>query len=55
MIIPSDFIFVNSISRNMHKRFMDFFKAVVIMTVETKKQSRTPYRGRLFVELYIFS
>ena len=32
MIIPSDFIFVNSISRNMHKRFMDFFKAVVIET-----------------------
>ena len=28
MIIPSDFIFVNSISRNMHKRFMDFFRSV---------------------------
>lgn len=39
MIIPSDFIFVNSISRNMHKRFMDFFKAVVIMTVETKNKA----------------
>lgn len=39
MIIPSDFIFVNSISRNMLKRFMDFFKAVVIMTVETKNKA----------------
>lgn len=44
MIIPSDFIFVNSISRNMHKRFMDFFKAVVIMTVETKNKA-APLRG----------
>ena len=39
MIISSDFIFVNSISRNLHKRFMEIFKAVVIMTVETKNKA----------------
>ena len=47
MIIPSDFIFVNSISRNMHKRFMDFFKAVVIMTVETKNKAAPLKRGEI--------